>query len=132
MMRLVGFGLMLCALAGFAPTAYESKILFPGDTDVPKPVQEFAWHVIETHCNYQRYEREQRSFWAYDTHATKLDGAVVYSIKILSERQWEKSEPPAFIEMTIVRDGGVRLTTLKSTFVGCAASPRSASAPADL
>jgi len=34
--------------------------------------------------------------------------------------------------MTIVRDGGVRLTTLKSTFVGCAASPRSASAPADL
>lgn len=119
--RLVALGVTLCVLAGFAPTTYESKIQFPGDTDVPQSVREFAWRVIETHCDYQRYEREQRSFWAYDTHVTKVDGAVVYSIKILSERQWEKSEPPAFIEMTIVRDGGVRLTALKSTFVGCAA-----------
>src|SRR5215813_8833803 len=108
MVRLIGFVLILCALVGFAPVPYGSKILF-------------AWRVIETHCNYQRYELEQRSFWAYDTHATELDGTVAYSIKIISELSWQKSEPPAFIEMTIVRAGGVRLTALKSTFVSCAA-----------
>ena len=121
MVRLIGLGLILCALAGFAPTPHGSNILFAGDTDVPRPVQEFAWRVIETRCNYQRYELEQRSFWAYDTHGTKVDGAVAYSIKIISERPWQKSEPPAFIQMTIVRDDSVRLTALKSTFVGCAA-----------
>ena len=121
MARLIGLGLILCALAGFAPVPYGSKILFAGGTDVPRSVQEFPWRVIETHCNYQGYELEQRSFWAYDTHATKVDGAVVYSIKIISDLPWQKSEPPAFIEMTIVRSDGVRLTALKSTFVGCAA-----------
>jgi len=119
--RLIGLVLMLCTLTGFTPVPYGSKILFAGSADVPRPVQELAWRVIETHCNYQRYELEQRSFWAYDTHATKIDGAVAYSIKIISELPWQKSEPPAFIEMTIVRHDGVRLTALKSTFVGCAA-----------
>ena len=121
MARLLGLVVILGALAGFAPVPYGSKILFAGGTDVPRPVQEFAWRVIETHCNYQRYELEQRSFWAYNTHATEVDGTVAYSIKIISELPWQKSEPPAFVEMTIVRDGGVRLTALKSTFVGCAA-----------
>ena len=121
MVRLIGLVLMLCALTGFTPVPYGSKILFAGGTDVPRPVQERAWRVIETHCDYQRYELEQRSFWAYDTHATKIDGAVAYSIKIISELAWRKSEPPAFIEMTIVGDDGMRLTALKSTFVGCAA-----------
>jgi len=121
MVRLIGIVLILGALAGFSPTPYGSKILFAAGTDVPRPVQEFAWRVIETRCNYQRFELEQRSFWAYDSRATKVDGAVVYSIKIISELPWQKDESPAFIEMTIVPDGGVRLTALKSTFVGCAA-----------
>ena len=121
MVRLIGLVMILGALAGFAAVPYRSKILFAGGTDVPRPVQEFAWRVIKTHCNYQRYELEQRSFWAYDTHETELDGTVAYSIKIISELSWQKSEPPAFIEMTVVRDGGVRLTALKSTFVSCAA-----------
>jgi len=122
--RLIALALILCTLAGFAPVPYGSKILFVGGTDVPGPVQEFAWRVVETHCNYQRYELEQRSFWAYDTRVTKVDGAVAYTIKIISELAWQKSEPPALIEMTIVRDDGLRITALKSTFVGCAASLR--------
>ena len=119
--RLVGLASILWALAGFGPALYGSPILFPAGTDVPRPVQELAWRVIETRCTYQRFEREQRTFWAYDTRTTKVDGGVAYSIKILSERQWNKSEPPALIEMTIVEDGGLRLTALKSRFVGCAA-----------
>ena len=112
--------LMLCALAGFAPATVDSRIVFSGDTNVPRPVREFAWRVIETRCNYQRYEREQRSFWAYDTQARKVDDEVAYSIKILSEIPWKKTEPPAFIEMTIVGGGPLRLTALRSSFVVCA------------
>ena len=115
--------LMLCVFAGFAPVPADSKIMFSGDARVPPPVREFAWHVIETRCNYQRYELDQRSFWAYDTHATTVDGAVAYSIKILSEIPWKKTEPPAFIEMTIVTDPSARLVALRSSFVQCAATP---------
>jgi hypothetical protein len=41
-----------------------------------------------------------------------IDAGAVYSINILSE--------PTLIEMTIVDDGSVRLTALKSSFVTCA------------
>ena len=111
---------MLCAAAGFAAVPADSKILFARDTTVPRPVQEFAWRVIETRCNYERYEREQRSFSVYDTHARKVDAGVAYSINIVSELTWEQTDPPAFIEMTIVDDGHLRLTALKSSFIVCA------------
>jgi len=100
---------MLCALAGLA-TPSTSRILFAGDSPVPRAVQEFAWRVIETRCNYQSYEREQRSFWAFDAQARHVDQGVVYSINILSEVSWKKREPPA-------------ITALKSSFVVCAYRP---------
>ena len=75
--------------------------------------------MIETRCNYQSFELEHRSFWAYDARATRVDAAVVYSIKILSDVPWKKTEPPALIDMTVVDDGGVRLTALKSSFITC-------------
>ena len=111
---------MLCALAGFVSVPMDSRILFARDINVPRPVQEFAWRVIETRCNYQRYEREQRSFWAYNVKASKVDASIAYSISILSEKTWKKTEPPAVIEMTIVDDDGLRLTAMRSSFVLCA------------
>jgi len=83
-------------------------------------VQQFAWRVIETRCNYQQYELEQRRFWAYYAEATKVDAGVAYSIKILSELTWKKTDPPATIEMTVEADGDTRLTALRSWFVVCA------------
>jgi hypothetical protein len=117
--RIVSLALMPCALAGFAAAPVDSRILFARDTNVPRPVQQFAWWVIETRCNYQRYELEQRRFWAYDAEATKVDAGVAYSIKILSERDWKKTEPPATIEMTIEAGKDTRLTALRSSFVVC-------------
>ena len=90
---------------------------------MPRPVQEFAWRVIETRCGYQSYERERRSFWAYDARASRIDGGVAYSIDVLSEIPWKTTAPPALIQMTIVDDGGLRLTALTSTFVVCAIQP---------
>jgi hypothetical protein len=121
--RMVSLVSILCALTGFAAVPVDSKILFARDTTVPRPVQEFAWRVIETRCNYQRYEREQRSFWAYNAQATKVDGGVAYSIDILSDLPWKQTLPSALIEMTIVDDGRLRLTALKSSFVNCEFSP---------
>src|SRR5262249_43943190 len=118
--RLVGLASLAWALAAFAPAPYGSPILFPAGTPVPRLVQELAWRIIETRCSYQRYEREERTFWAYETRATKLDAGVAYSIKIISERPWKKSEPAELIDMTIVQDGRPRLTALSSTFIGCA------------
>ncbi len=117
---MVNPALMLCALAGFTVAPIDNRILFAVDTSVPRTVQEFAWRVIETRCNYQPYELGQRSFWAYDARARRVDDAVVYSIKILSEVTWKKTEPPAVIEMSVVDDGRVRLTALKSSFIACA------------
>ena len=117
--RMVSLVTILCALTGFAAATIDSRILFARDTTVPRSVQEFAWRVIETRCNYQAYEREQRSFWAYDTQARRVGADVVYSINILSYLPWKKSEPPAIIEMTVVDDGRMRLTALKSSFVVC-------------
>jgi hypothetical protein len=117
--RLVIPALTLCALAGFTPAPVESRILFGGDTVVPRPVQDFAWRVIETRCNYQSHERWQRSFWAYDARARRVDGGIVYSIEILSDLAWKKTEPPAVIAMTLVDDGRLHLTSLKSSFITC-------------
>ena len=118
--RMVSLLSMLCALTGFSAAPVDAKIMFADHAAVPPWVQEFSWRVIETRCNYQSYERRQRSFWAYDARARRIDGGVVYSIKILSDVAWKKSEPPALIEMTVVDDGGVRLTALKSSFIACA------------
>src|SRR4029453_18966504 len=119
MRRMVSLVTMLYALAGFAAAPIDSRILFPDDATVPRSVQEFAWRVIETRCNYQSYERGQRSFWAYDAQARRVGAGVVYSIGILSDLPWKKTEPPAVIEMTVVDDGHLRLTALKSSFVVC-------------
>ena len=110
-------------LAGFSP-APGPGILFARDLGVPRAVQEFAWRVIETRCSYQSYERERRSFWAYDARASRVDGGIAYSIEILSEIPWRKAGPPALIQMTIVDDdGSLRLAALQSTFVVCGPSP---------
>jgi len=111
---------LLCALAGIAAAPVDSKILFARGTDVPRSAQVFAWRVIERHCNYQAYERELRTFWAFDTRVRSVGPDLVYSISILSELSWRKTEPPAIIEMTLVDDGRLRLATLSSSFVDCA------------
>jgi hypothetical protein len=117
---MIGLVLLLCVVSGASATWPHSKILFPRDTPVPPLVRAFAWRTIETHCNYLRYELEQRSFWAYDTRATPVSEETLYSIKVLSELPWKKSEPSATIEMTVaVHDGDLRLETLKSSFVVC-------------
>ena len=117
--RLASLVPLLWALVGFAAAPVDSPIQFPGDSTVPRSVQEFAWRVIETRCNYQTYEYRQRSFWAYAVKTSKAGPGVIYSISILSDLPWKKTDPPAFIEMTVVDDGGLRLTALKSSFVVC-------------
>src|SRR5262245_22749763 len=117
--RLAALAWVLCALAGFS-APIDSKILFSRDTPVPRTVQQFAWQAIVANCAYQQFEREQRSFWAFQTQASRVGYGVVYSINILSDLPWKKTDPPAVIEMTVVDDGGVRLTALRSTFVACA------------
>jgi hypothetical protein len=110
---------LFCALAGFSSSPRESRILFSRGTPVPPPVQEFAWRVIQSRCNYQSYEREQRVFWASDARAVKGDGGIVYSIHVLSELSGQQREPAGVIDMTIVDDGRLRLTALRSSFVVC-------------
>ena len=113
-------GTMLCALAGFVTAPTTPRIMFARGTVVPSAVQEFAWRVIETRCAYQSYERDQRSFWAYDARAERVGAGVAYSIGVLSELAWKKTEPPAVISMTILDDGRLRLTALRSSYVDCA------------
>jgi hypothetical protein len=117
--RMVSLAVILCTLAGFQSGATDARILFASGTDVPRTVQEFAWRVIETRCNFYGSELGERSFWAYNARARRVDAAVVYSIKILSDVTWRKQEPPVFIEMTVLDDGGIRLTALKSSFITC-------------
>jgi hypothetical protein len=107
------------AVPSDARIPFDAMILFAADTPVPRSVQEFASRVIETRCAYQHYEYRLRSFWAYHTRATKVDAGVVYSINILSEVTWKRTEPPAVIEMTVVDDGRLRLTGLKSSYIPC-------------
>jgi hypothetical protein len=111
---------MLGALIGVLATPADAAVLFSRHSGVPWPVQEFAWRVIETHCDYQGYERSLRSFWAYDTRAEPRDGRTVYSIKVIADVTWRKREPPAVIEMTLVDEGGVQLAALRSSFITCA------------
>jgi hypothetical protein len=113
-------GLMLWALTGFAAAPGESRIQFAAHPVVPQPVQDFAWRVIETRCNYQSYELRERSFWAFSASAKRIDGGTVYSIEILSDVAWKKVEPPALIAMIVVDDGGLHLAALKSSFIACA------------
>ena len=117
--RIAGLAWILCAVAGLAHAAVGSPILFPLGTAVPRPVQEFAWQVIETRCNYQAWERAQRSFFAYAARTEKTGTGVVYSIHILSDLTWQRSEPTAFVAMTVVDEGRMRLTALRSSFVVC-------------
>lgn len=118
--RIAGLSAILCALAGFGHAPVGSRILFARDPPVPRSVQAFAWRVIETRCNYQAYERKQRSFWAYQTRVSSADGGAVYSISVVSDLTWKKTDPPAIIEMAVVDDGGLRLEALRSSFVVCA------------
>lgn len=111
---------LLCAMASVSVAPVDAQIVFARDSAVPPSVQEFAWRVIETRCNYQSYERDQRSFWAYNVLARRIDDGVAYSIKIVSDVTFRKREPSGFIEMTIVDEGGLRLTALTSSFVTCA------------
>jgi hypothetical protein len=120
MRRIVWLVPVLCAVVNLAAAPIESKILFARDTIVPRSVQQFAWRVIETRCNYHAHERQQRSFWAYDAQARSIDTGIAYSISILSDLSWKKTDPPAIIEMTIVDDGRLQLTALKASFVVCA------------
>lgn len=110
---------ILSAEAGLAAVPTDSRILFARDTAVPRAVQEFAWRVIETRCAYQSYERQQRSFWAYDAHVRKVDDGLSYSISIVSDLTWKKTETSAFIAMTIVDNGRLRLASLKSSVIAC-------------
>jgi hypothetical protein len=116
--RLLSLTLLLSALAGFVAARSDAGILFAKGTGVPPEVQAFAWRVIETRCR-GGYDIRERSFWAYDAREVRVDARVVHSIKILSELTWKKTEPTAFIEMTIVDDGGLRLTALTSSFSAC-------------
>jgi hypothetical protein len=119
--RLVTLALVLGGLVAASPApGVTNKILFARDAPVPLAVQDFAWRVIEKQCAYQPYELGQRSFWAYEARARRVGPEVVYSITVLSERPWKKTEPPAVIEMTLVDDGALRLAELKSSFIACA------------
>ena len=117
MWRLASLVPVLWALVGFAAVPVNSKIQFPGNSTVPRAVQEFARRVIETRCNYQAYEYQERSFWAYDVKTRRAGPGVIYSISIISELPWKETDPPGFIEMIVVDDGGLRLSALKSSFV---------------
>ena len=117
--RIASLAPVLCVLAGSPALGLDSRLLFARGAPVPTAVQQFAWRVIEERCDYQSFERRQRSFWAYDARARAADEGTVYSIKIVSDVAWKKTEPPAYIEMTVVADGHLRLIALRSSIVGC-------------
>jgi len=89
------------AASGFTVTPAGGGILFAANSNVPPAVRDFAWRVIETRCEFQRHEVDQRSFWAYDARTRNVGSAVVYSIRILSELTWKKTEPPATFEVVV-------------------------------
>ena len=98
----------------------DAQVLFPAASGVPRPVQDFTWRVIETHCRFQPYERAQRSFWAYDVRVRSIEGGTVYRIAVVADLTWRKREPSAFIEMTLVDEGRLRLDALTLSFILCA------------
>ena len=89
--RVLGLAAMLGGLSGFVPLPLDGKILFPRGTAVPPQEPE----TLGPHLR------------------------PAYALRILSERSWQKTEPTASIEMTIVDDGGMRLAALRSTFITC-------------
>jgi hypothetical protein len=117
--RLVTLLAVFWVSVGIAHAPVDSQIEYPGNTAVPRAVQKFAWRVIKTRCNYQSYERDQRSFWAYNVKTSRSGTGVAYSIHVVSDLRWKKTDPPSTIDMTVVDDGSIRLTSLKSTFVVC-------------
>jgi hypothetical protein len=117
--RMAVLGALACAVTGFSAASLDSRILFSRGSPVPPLVQKFAWRVIEERCNYLSYEREQRSFWAYETRARAVDEGTAYSISIVADLGWWKTTPSAFIAMTIVDDGRLRVTALQSSFIVC-------------
>ena len=111
---------MFLTMSGFTSTPAAGGILFAADANIPPAVQAFAWRVIVSRCDFQRHELEQRSFWAYDAQTRNIDGAVVYSIGILSELTGKRTEPPATLEIALAEDGDrLRLTGLTSSFIRC-------------
>ena len=118
-LRLSCLAAILCALGGFASLPLDSPIQFPRATPVPRPVQVFAWRVITQRCAYQSHELSQRSFWASDARARTAADGTVYSIRVVAEVGWSKTEPVGVIEMTIVDDGRLRLSALTSSFITC-------------
>ena len=111
---------ILCALAAVLPVPAGAHLMFSRESPVPSAVRDFAWRAIAAHCAYQAYEREQRSFWAYRTRVDRVGGATVYSIQIVSDVPWRKTDTTAYIEMTVADDGDLRLTALRSSFIRCA------------
>jgi len=110
---------IVCALVGLSATPARADFMFARDSAVPSTVRDFAWRAIETRCDYQQHERTQRSFWVYRARLGRDGGATVYSIQIVSDVPWRKTAPSAFIEMTVVDDGRLRLAALTSTFITC-------------
>ena len=117
--RGVSLASALCAVAASPAVAAASDLMFAGGTGVPAVVQQFAWRVIQERCRYQWFERRQRAFWAYDAETRETNEGTVYSIKIVSEVTWKKTEPSSYIEMVIVADGQLRLTALRSSSIEC-------------
>src|SRR4026209_1484257 len=120
MRRIVCLVPMLCAVVNLAAAPIESRILCARDTSGPRSVQPFARRVIETRRTFHAAERQQRSFWAYDAQARTIDTSIAYSISVLSDLPWKKTDPPAIIEMTIVDGGRLQLPALNASFVFCA------------
>ena len=65
------------------------------------------------------YERQQRSFWAFDARAQNIETGVAYSISLMSELAWKKTDPLAIIAMTIFDNRHLQLTALGASFVVC-------------
>jgi len=111
---------MFLAVSGFTFTPTAGGIQFAADANIPPAVQAFAWRVIATRCDFQRHELEQRSFWAYDARTRNVEGVVVYSIGIVSDLTWKRTEPPAMLQIVLAEEGGrLRLTGLTSSFIRC-------------
>jgi len=107
------------ALGVVLPAPVDADVLFAHDPAVPRAVQDFARNVIETRCQYQSHERAQRLFWAFRTRVRHIGQGVAYSIDVVSDVPSRKSDPPAFIEITVIDDGGIRLAALQASFIAC-------------
>ncbi|HEX7788082.1 MAG TPA: hypothetical protein VF653_17825 [Methylomirabilota bacterium] len=117
--RGVSLASALCAVAASPAVAAASDLMFAGGTGVPAVVQQFAWRAIQERCRYQAFERRQRAFWAYDAQVRETKEGTLYSIKIVSDVTWKKTEPASYIEIAIVADRNLQLTALRSSSIEC-------------